>query len=111
MPSASPVARPPVSPAVHAAVRMTMDVAGLRPARERAIGAEALLLAVARRDRSAFAALFTAFAPRIKAYMMRVGMSGDVAEELAQETMIQIWRRAERFDPSLASAATWIFTI
>ena len=73
---------------------------------------EALLRAVATlRDRTAFAELFQHFAPRLKAFMMRGGADGDTAEELAQEAMIQVWRRADSFDPSRAAASTWIYTI
>lgn len=73
---------------------------------------ESLLRAVATlRDRAAFAELFQHFAPRLKAFMMRGGADGDTAEELAQEAMIQVWRRAESFDPSRAAASTWIYTI
>ena len=63
------------------------------------------------RDRQAFAALFAHFAPRIKAYLMRSGSQPDSAEELAQEAMATVWRRADSFDSSQASVATWVFTI
>ena len=43
--------------------------------------------------------------------MMKYGSDGDVAEELAQETMISVWRKSHTFDRSKASASTWIFTI
>jgi RNA polymerase sigma-70 factor (ECF subfamily) len=73
---------------------------------------EALLRAVAtRRDRTAFAELFRHFAPRLKAFMVKGGADSDTAEELAQEAMIQVWRRAESFDPTRAAASTWIYTI
>lgn len=73
---------------------------------------EQLLLAVAqRRDRVAFTALFRHFAPRLKAYLMRLGAEAGAAEELAQEAMIMVWRRAETFDPAQASVGTWIFRI
>ena len=62
-------------------------------------------------DRSAFAALFQHFAPRIKTFMQRSGSSEARAEELAQETMLAVWRKALLFDPASASAATWVFTI
>src|ERR1051326_4167081 len=72
----------------------------------------ALLIAVsAARDRSAFEALFRHFAPRIKAYLQRLGAGGAAAEDLAQEAMLSVWRKAQLFDPAKASAATWIFTI
>lgn len=70
------------------------------------------MLAIARNnDRKAFAALFAYFAPRVKSYLMRGGTPADVAEELTQEAMAMVWRRASSFDPRQASVATWIFTI
>ena len=71
-----------------------------------------LVSAIAKRqDRAAFAALFEFFAPRIKAFMKRSGASEAKAEELAQETMLAVWRKAALFDPASAGAAAWIFTI
>jgi RNA polymerase sigma-70 factor, ECF subfamily len=62
-------------------------------------------------DREAFSALFAFFAPRIKGYLMRIGTSADLAEDLAQEALLKVWRKARLFDPAKASASTWIFTI
>jgi len=62
-------------------------------------------------DRAALAALFEYFAPRIKAFMRRSGASEASAEELAQETMLAVWRKAVLFDRGNAGAAAWIFTI
>lgn len=71
-----------------------------------------LLVSVGRRaDRAAFVALFDHFAPRVKSYLLRLGASPALAEDLAQEAMLTIWRKAALFDPGKASAATWIFTI
>jgi RNA polymerase sigma factor (sigma-70 family) len=73
---------------------------------------EELIVAIGvRQDRSAFAALFAHFAPRVKAYLVRTGSDSSVADELTQEVMLLVWRKAERYDPSQANAATWIFTI
>ncbi|GAB5468856.1 MAG: sigma-70 family RNA polymerase sigma factor [Rhodospirillales bacterium] len=63
------------------------------------------------RDRAAFAALFDHFAPRLKAFLIRQGTEASAAEELVQETMLTVWRRAQTFDPAQAGVATWIFTI
>jgi RNA polymerase sigma factor (sigma-70 family) len=73
--------------------------------------ADLLRLVAQAGDRAAFAELFAYFAPRVKAYMLRQGAREDVAEELAQESLVTLWRRAETFDPAQASVATWIFTI
>jgi RNA polymerase sigma-70 factor (ECF subfamily) len=71
-----------------------------------------LILAIARdRDRDSFAALFLYFAPRVKSYLLRLGAPVSLADELAQETLLMVWRKADRFDPARAGAATWIFTI
>jgi len=73
---------------------------------------EELIRAVAvQRDRAAFAALFRHFAPRIQAYMMKLGADRATAEELVQDAMLTVWARAQTFDPALSSAATWVFTI
>jgi RNA polymerase sigma-70 factor (ECF subfamily) len=42
---------------------------------------------------------------------MRVGSAPDQAEDLAQEAMVRVWRKAALYDPSKASAATWIYAI
>ena len=72
----------------------------------------ACVLEVARRsDHAAFAVLFSHFAPRLKTYFLRSGMTDAAAEELAQETMVLVWRKADLFDPGKAAASTWIFAI
>lgn len=71
-----------------------------------------LIVAVARAaDRDAFTALFGHFAPRVKTYLVKTGSDDALADELAQETLLSVWRKAASFDPSRATAATWIFTI
>lgn len=62
-------------------------------------------------DRDAFATLFAHFAPRVKAYLMQLGAEASAAEDLMQEVMLTVWRRAESYDPALAGVSTWIFTI
>lgn len=63
------------------------------------------------RDRQAFAELFRYFAPRLRGFGLRRGVDAGAAEELAQETMLTVWRKAESFDPGRATVSTWIFTI
>lgn len=62
-------------------------------------------------DKAAFARLFDHFAPRVKAYLLRLGADDGMAEEILQDVMLSLWRRAGRFDPALASVGTWVFTI
>ena len=73
--------------------------------------ARQILAVAAERDRAAFAALFGHFAPRVKRYLLGLGAGVGLAEDLAQETLLAVWRKAEQFDPAKAEAATWIFTI
>lgn len=71
-----------------------------------------LLVAVARdRDRGAFTLLFAHFAPRLKGFVMGMGIAPEAAEEIAQEVMLTAWNKAHLFDPSRANVATWLYTI
>ncbi len=63
------------------------------------------------RDRQAFCDLFEHFAPRLKAFALRRGIDVGAAEDLAQETMLTVWRKAEMFDRTRATVSTWVFTI
>lgn len=63
------------------------------------------------RDREAFAELFSYFAPRLKAWLIKSGASAAAAEDFAQDAMLTVWRKADLFDARKARAATWIFTI
>lgn len=73
--------------------------------------AELLVAVGTRQDRAAFAELFGHFAPRVKSYLMRLGGDSSTAEELMQETMVNVWRKAGQYDPAKAAPSTWIFTI
>ncbi len=84
--------------------------AHLRPG-ESEVSDSDLLVAVARQDREAFAALFDRYAVRVKAFMMRSGATAHDADEIAQEVMVSVWRRAATFDPARAAASTWIYAI
>lgn len=63
------------------------------------------------RDRFAFKKLYEHFTPRLKSFLLRIGSDMSAAEEISQESMIMVWRRAETFNPDSAGASTWIFTI
>ena len=73
--------------------------------------AEFLQRIAEREDVEAFRKLFQAYAPRVKAYMMRQGADANTAEELAQETLLTVWRKAALYSGEKGSATTWIFTI
>ena len=63
------------------------------------------------RDREAFAELFSRYGSRVRAFLVAGGLAPTLADDLTQEILLEIWRRAERYDPTRASVATWIFTI
>lgn len=72
----------------------------------------AAVLAIAQsRDRAAFARVFNHFAPRVKAYLLRLGSASGEAEDLTQDVLLTVWRRAETYDPAQAGVGTWVFTI
>lgn len=71
-----------------------------------------VLTAIARdQDQEAFSALFRNFAPKVKAFLLKSGADESLAEEVMQDVMGTVWRKAEQYDPARASVATWIFTI
>lgn len=63
------------------------------------------------RDKSAFIGIFEHYAPRVKTYLMRLGAGETLAEDLTQEVMLTVWRKATLYDPARAAISTWIFTI
>ncbi len=73
---------------------------------------DALLVRIAsEQDRSAFAVLFGRYAGRIKAFLIKSGSPPEIAEDVAQDVMVTVWRKAASFDATKAGAATWIYTI
>ncbi len=64
-----------------------------------------------RRDHAAFAELFDFFAPRLKGFVMRSGMGSAQAEEIVQDVMLTVWRKAAQFDPHRAQVSAWIYQI
>jgi len=65
----------------------------------------------AQADRTAFARLFAYFGPRVKGYLLRIGLDAGQAEEQALDVMVAVWRKAASFDRRQTSVATWIFRI
>jgi RNA polymerase sigma factor (sigma-70 family) len=65
-------------------------------------------------DRRAFAQLFEHFAPLLKSFAQASRQDGwfpGLAEDLVQEVMIKVWQKAGGYDPTKASATTWIYTV
>ena len=70
-----------------------------------------LLKLSGRGDESAFARLYDAMAARVFGLAVRVVRDPAQAEEVAQESFLEIWRSSGRFDPDRGSAVSWLLTI
>jgi RNA polymerase sigma-70 factor (ECF subfamily) len=71
---------------------------------------EILLAKVASRDQAAFEVLFRAYQKRLFCYLVGIVRDAAVAEELACETMTDVWRNADTFQ-GRSRVSTWIFRI
>ena len=93
--------------------RMTQtDSSSAATAPEATIPPEALIARIAEvRDRQAYALLFSRFAPKLKGFAMGQGMTAAEAEDLAQDALLNVWRKAHLFDAGKATAVTWIYSI
>lgn len=72
---------------------------------------QALTLVAVHRDKAAYAALFNYFAPRLRAFGMRMFGNEQQAMEMVQDTLLNVWQKAHLYDASRGCASTWIFTI
>jgi RNA polymerase sigma-70 factor (ECF subfamily) len=77
----------------------------------RGIMADLLQRIAERADPAAFRELYEAYGPRVKAYMMRRGADAGTAEDLAQETLLTVWRKAALYAGEKGSMTTWVFAI
>lgn len=71
---------------------------------------EALLAAVAAGDRQAFSILFLRYQGRLHRFLFRLSGSADLADELANDVMLIVWRQAGRYRGD-SRGSTWIFGI
>lgn len=63
------------------------------------------------KDKRIYVRLFNHFAPKVKSYIIRLGVTGATAEELTQEVMLSVWRKADLYSSAKAAASTWIFRL
>ncbi|MEZ9593685.1 sigma-70 family RNA polymerase sigma factor [Shewanella sp. 10N.261.52.F9] len=62
-------------------------------------------------DKSAYAELFSYFAPKILNFGNQKLASQGLAMDLVQETMTTVWTKAHLFDADKGAITTWVFTI
>ena len=72
---------------------------------------EALNVIAVHRDKHLYAELFKYFAPRLRAFGIKMFGNEQQAMEMVQDTMLNVWKKAALFDASRGCASTWIFTI
>ena len=71
----------------------------------------ALLDRSARGDEQAFAALYDALGAKAYGLALRVVRDPSQSEEVVQESFLEVWRMASRYDATRGSAAAWVLTI
>jgi RNA polymerase sigma-70 factor (ECF subfamily) len=88
---------------------------GLEAALEQELGqrimADLLRRVAERSEPAAFRELYQTYGPRVKAYMMRRGADAATADDLVQETLFAVWRKAGLYADHRGSITTWVFTI
>ena len=87
--------------------RRTDDAALLARTAE---GEACLVGRIAAGDRPAFEALYRAYFPRLTRFLHRMTRSATLIEEIVNDTLLAVWRKAGTFDGS-SKVSTWIFAI
>ena len=70
-----------------------------------------LLRRVASQDRDAFAEFYDRHATLVYSVACKILNDQADAEDVVQETFIQVWEKAAKFDPKLGKAASWAATM
>ena len=67
-----------------------------------------LVVALARGDRAALAALYDKYAPFLMSLAMRVVRDRREAEDLLHDVFLEVWRSAVDYDPARGRVRTWL---
>ncbi|OOY20083.1 RNA polymerase subunit sigma [Thioclava sediminum] len=103
---------PPIAAGQAFAGKIMDDRKSAKPTPEAACEQTDWLVAVRdKRDKLAFARLYDHFSPRLKGMLVRSGMTQAAAEDVVQDVMLTIWRKAHLYDETRARASAWIYRI
>lgn len=73
--------------------------------------AQGLLFRLTSGDAAALGEFYDRYAGLVNGLALRILRNTAEAEDVVQEVFVQVWRQAERFDPSRGSAEAWLCTI
>ncbi len=62
-------------------------------------------------DRDAFGVFYDRYSTLMFSVACKILNNSNEAEDVLQETFVQIWEKAERFDPKLGKASSWAATL
>ncbi len=62
-------------------------------------------------DPKAFRKLYEACAPRLYGVALRITRNGPLASDAVHDAMLQVWRSADRFDPTRGHAESWLLSL
>jgi RNA polymerase sigma factor (sigma-70 family) len=93
----------------HPAIRFalpTVDITNVR-----SLSDESLLAGLGSGDPERSAAFVRRFQARVFGLAMTIIGDADLAEEVAQESLLRVWQHADAYDPSRGRVLTWLLTI
>ena len=70
-----------------------------------------LVKLIAEGDKEAFARFYDVTISRSFGVIMKITSNKELAEEIASDVYMQIWRTASKYDPDLAAPMTWLIMI
>ena len=97
--------------ALTAVPRTTTHGTGLSAALDESVTSEDLLVAAASGDEPAFELLVRRVRPQVVRVAERVVRDPSIAEEVAQEVLTEVWRKADHFDPTKGNVSAWVSTL
>lgn len=70
-----------------------------------------LLVRAGRGDAAAFETVYDRLAGAVHGLALRIVRDPQLAEDVAQEALVEVWRQAARYRPGQGSARAWVLTI